>query len=303
MDTTLETSAVPQPRRGLLLIILTAVLWGTVGIATNELFRISNTNPLSLGFFRMSIAAPALGAACWATLGRRMFVVTPRDAGLMLVIAVTMALYQVSFFAAIAQVGVSIAVLVTLCSAPVLVAVLEGVFLHERLTRRVLIALLSALAGTVLLIGGGSSVNDDAAQTLRGVLLALGSSLGYSTMTLCSRALSSRYHPLQPMTWGLTGSAVILFPFALATGLIVTYPIAGWLLLVHLGLIPTALAFVLFLAGIRHTTATVASIVTLVEPLTATVLAWLLFGEQLSHFGFFGAALLVGAIMLLVRRE
>jgi DME family drug/metabolite transporter len=95
----------------------------------------------------------------------------------------------------------------------------------------------------------------------------------------------------------------MLLPFALAAGFVVTYPLAGWALLLHLGLLPTALAYVLFFSGIRHITATSASIVTLVEPLTSTLLAWLLFGERLGPLGLLGAALLLGAIGLLYRGE
>ena len=49
----------------------------------------------------------------------------------------------------------------------------------------------------------------------------------------------------------------------------------------------------------RHTTATAASIITLIEPLTATMLARLLLGERLGQWGLLGAALLLGAIGLL----
>ncbi|MBC8076377.1 MAG: EamA family transporter, partial [Chloroflexales bacterium] len=76
----------------------------------------------------------------------------------------------------------------------------------------------------------------------------------------------------------------------------------GWMMLVYLGLVPTALAYVLFLRGMRTTSATVASIVTLLEPLTSTALAWLIFGERFGPLGFVGAALLLGAIGLLMRR-
>jgi DME family drug/metabolite transporter len=65
--------------------------------------------------------------------------------------------------------------------------------------------------------------------------------------------------------------------------------------------VPTALAYVCFLAGMRHTTATVATIATLIEPLTSTTLAWLLFGERLGPLGLLGGALLLGAIGLLYR--
>jgi DME family drug/metabolite transporter len=302
VETTLNTRAAVQSRRGVFWIVLAAVLWGTVGIASNALFRLAPTEPLSIGFLRMAIAAPVLLGAGWALLGRRIFAVTWRDAGLILLIGATMAAYQALFFAAIAQVGVAIAVLVTLCSAPMLVALLAGVFLRERLTRQVVLALLCALGGTGLLVGGGSSVSGGGLQTLGGVLLALGSSLGFALMTLCSRALAGRSHPVQPMAWGLTASALFLLPFVLAFGLTLSYPLQGWLLLLYLGIVPTALAFVIFLIGMRYVIATTASIVTMLEPLTSTVLAWLLFGERLSALGFVGGALLIGAILVLARR-
>jgi DME family drug/metabolite transporter len=87
-------------------------------------------------------------------------------------------------------------------------------------------------------------------------------------------------------------------------GLVVSYPLTGWLLLLHLGLVPTALGFWLFLYGMRHTTATVASIITLMEPLTSTALAAWFFGERLDEWGLAGAALLLGAMgVLLVKRD
>jgi DME family drug/metabolite transporter len=49
----------------------------------------------------------------------------------------------------------------------------------------------------------------------------------------------------------------------------------------------------------RSTPATVASVLTLVEPLTATILAVVLFGERLGALGLLGGALLLGAILVL----
>ncbi len=71
------------------------------------------------------------------------------------------------------------------------------------------------------------------------------------------------------------------------------------MLLLYLGVVPTALAFGLFFWGMREATATVASIGALAEPLTASVLAVLIFGEQMGTLGLLGAALLVGAMLLL----
>jgi DME family drug/metabolite transporter len=49
----------------------------------------------------------------------------------------------------------------------------------------------------------------------------------------------------------------------------------------------------------RHTTATAASITTLLEPLTSALLAWWLFDERLEPLGLLGGTLLLGAMLLL----
>lgn len=279
------------------LIVLAAILWGTVGITTQTLYRLTATNPLSVGFFRLAIAAPALGIGCWGVLGRRSLRIARRDLARIALIGLMLALYQACYFAAIARVGVAIATLVTLCLAPVIVAVLSAALLGERPTRRVLVALACALAGIAGIagFGGGSHTAVNAA----GILLAAGSALGYAIVTLTSRAVAGRYHPLQINAIAFATGALTLLPLALATGFAVSYPLQGWLLLAYLGLVPTALAYALFLAGMRTTPATVASIVTLLEPLTATVLAALLFGERLGPLGLLGAALLLTALVVL----
>ncbi len=141
-----------------------------------------------------------------------------------------------------------------------------------------------------------------AQQPLTGIVLPLGSACGYSLRALFIRTLAGRYHPLHPITLSLAAGALILLPFALANGLVTAYPAPGWLLLLHLGLVPTAFAYWLFQRGLQRTPATVASIITLVEPLTSAVLAALLFGERLPPLGLVGAGLLVAAMVSLMRR-
>lgn len=287
-----------ESQRGLALVMFSAVLWGTVGIGTQLLYNTAATNPISIGFFRLAFAVPALLVACGFLVGRRMFAIQRRDLGLMLLIGAMLALYQVCYMGAVQRAGVSVAVLVTLCTAPVIVALLSVLFLRERMTLPVLLALVCAIAGTLLLIDFQSTAQP-LSDTLAGVLLALGSALGYAVFTLCGRRLAGRYHPLQSLTVGFGVGAVLLLFVALPTGLVLNYSTQAWGVLLYLGLVPTALAYVIFLNGMKHTPATVASIATLVEPLTSTVLAMALFSERLAPAGWIGALLLLGAMGLL----
>src|SRR5581483_1163478 len=153
------TIARAEARRGLLLIVLAGIMWGTVGITTKLLYTLSDTNAFSIGFFRLALSTPMLLAGCWYTLGARTFRIARRDLLFMMLIGVAMAMYQVAYFAAIARVGVAIAVLITLCTAPVMTALISALLLRERLGRGVLLALACALAGTVMLlwVGPGAS--------------------------------------------------------------------------------------------------------------------------------------------------
>ena len=287
-----------ESRRGLLLIMLAAVMWGTVGVTTKTIYGLGPTNPLSIGFFRLALSLPILFAACWITQKRQMFNVARHDLGLMLLIGTMTALYQVCYFGAIELTGVAVATLVTLCTAPVMVAVISVFMTRQRPSAYVLLALAGALAGTAMLVGFQETTGARSADT-SGILLALGSAFGYSVVTLASRKLAGRCHPFQSIAFSFSFGAVILAVFAGAQGMVLNYTPLGWSLLFYLGAVPTALAYALFIAGMRSTTATVASTSTLLEPLVATLLAWLIFNEQFSPMGFVGVALLSGSLVTL----
>jgi DME family drug/metabolite transporter len=303
MSTQVNTQLAASPR-GPAVIMLAAVLWGTVGIVTRLIQSVApEVGAVAISFFRVAFAAPVLVAWAWHAVGPAWWRVTRRDFGLMLTIGVMMAWYQFSYFAALQWLEVSVAIIITICSAPVLVAVLAALFLNEAFTGRLAIALVAVIAGTVLLSGLTPETIAQQAAKVTGVLFALGSGGGYAVLTLCSRALAGRYHPLQPIAIGFTVGAGLLLPFALGTAMTFSLAWLVWGGLLYLGLIPTALAYWMFLYGIRHTSATVASIFTLIEPLTSTVLAAWLFGERLAPTGWLGAVLLLGAMALLVWRR
>ncbi len=304
MDTTTERRA--ASRRGLLFIVLTALLWGTVGVAGRAVNELAATNALSIGFFRLAFAVPVLLVACRVLLGRDFWRLSRADLGLTLLLGAAMALYQMTYFGAVLLVGVTIAVLIALCTAPVIVALLSSLLLRERLTVWVLLALVCAILGTILLVQARSvdpqSPLDQTVNPL-GIALALGAAFSYAMVTLCSRVLAGRCHPLPTLAIGAATGALMILPVAtLAGGLALSYEPPVWGLLVYMGVFPTALAYLLFLNGLRFTTATVASIATLLEPLTGAMLAWAIFDERLGWNGLRGAALLLAALLILLWR-
>jgi drug/metabolite transporter, DME family len=289
-----------ESRRGLLLIMLAAVLWGTVGISTKTIYQLATTNPISIGFFRLAISLPVLLSVCWAKQGKRMFQISLGDLGLMTLIGFLTALYQVCYFAAIARTGVALTALVAICTAPIMVAVISVAFTRRSPSRSTLVALIGALSGTGLLVVFQEQSKISGAET-SGIVLALVSAFCYALMTFTSQKLAAQYDPFQSLAISFSLGAAMLFGFVRSEGMVMTYTPQAWMLLIYLGTIPTALAYVLFFKGMRSTSATAASISTLLEPMVATLLAWFLFGERFTPVGFVGVALLGGSLLLLYR--
>jgi drug/metabolite transporter, DME family len=296
----------PEPqtrsRTGLGLITLAALSWGTIGIAVSMLYAVATTNPFSVGFLRLLIAAPALLLLCRWMVGPGFWRVQRGHLLPMTLIGVAFAGYQIAYFAAIPRLGVAAAVMINICSAPVFTAVLAAIFLNERLNWAIGLALVGAITGTALLVGGAPQTSTMGELWL-GAALALSAGFCYSLVALGGRVVAPHYHPLQPIALSFTLGALLLLPPALLGGLVLSYPPAGWLLLLYLGLVPTALAYGLYLRGLRTVPATVAAILSLLEPLGSTALAVLLLGERLGHLAIAGAALLLASMALLYLRQ
>lgn len=286
-------------RQGFGLVSGAAILWGTIGVATQGLYEVDSTTPIFINLARMLIATPLLLVFCWRILGRKLFDIQRNDLALMLFIGLLIVFFQVTYSAAIQYVGVTISTLLTLCVAPIIVAGESVLLKMERLTSKLIAALVLALVGSVLLVGFQSpdEVHQD---VVRGVVYSLLSASGYASMIVCGRFLAGSYHPLQVTTINFCAGTVVLLVVNLVGGVAAAQTVEGWMLLVYLALVPSALAYWLFQAGMRSVSATAASIITLLEPLTAAVLAWFWFGETLQASGIVGVVLLVISFVILV---
>jgi DME family drug/metabolite transporter len=286
-------------RRDFLFIVAASASWGTVGVTNQIINAASATNALSLAFFRLAIAAPLFGLVSWKFFNFRLARINFRDLLTMILMGAMQAISQTSYSAALPLAGVTISTLVAICAAPVLIALVSPFITRERLTPTTLIALPGALGGTILLVVAQPQAGTGTISFL-GVALALLSACSYAGFILCGRLLSGNYHPLHINTVAFGTGAIFLLLFAPTTGLVLIYPAWIWLLLLYLGCVPTALAYTFFQIGIRSFSATITSLVTLCEPLTASLLAWLLFHEQLGLSGFLGGGLLLGSMAIIL---
>jgi DME family drug/metabolite transporter len=293
---------------GLVLIALAAISWGTTGATMTLLSRDAAAGPLLVGWSRLAIAAPilVLGAAAVSRLGprrpsRRAWP-APSDLPLCAALGLAMAAYQVFYFRAVTLTGVAAAALLAICSAPLIIAVLAALFLGERLTPVVRLSLGMAVAGTALLVVGPRGLGEITGHFGLGALLALGAGVSYAVYAVAAKGLLVRVQPVAVSALTFALAALFLAPTLLGEPTPAHALRSGWPLLLYLGLVPTAVAYAMFTTGLHRVPATVAGIVSLLEPLTATTLGLLVFGEHLGALGITGALLLLAALGLLALR-
>jgi drug/metabolite transporter, DME family len=290
-------------RRGFLLVVLAAALWGTSGFSGSIVLERTDLGPLDIAWHRMTVAALTLGAVHLLTRRRRAATPVPRPSRgtviRLLLVGGGLAAYQLAYFAAVPAAGVSIATLVALGLAPLLIAVGAALLGHGRPDVATMVALTVALVGLVLLVGVSAGTDAGTAVVL-GAVLATGSALGYAVVTLAGGGVPAGV----PVTLvGFAGGALLLTPVALAVGLRTTTEPVSLAVLVYLGVVPSALAYAFFFTGLKTVPGAVASIVTLVEPLTATALATAFLGERLAPAALAGGLLVLAAVAGLYARR
>lgn len=282
-------------RQGLLAVSAGAVLWGTTGVVVRSVHAATGLSASAIGSYRLGVAALVLAAVRPRTVIRGLRAVLPQR-GLVLASGVGLGMYQALYFFGVQEAGVSVATLVSLGVAPVVTTLAAAVARRRRPNSQALVVLVGALAGLVLVCLPGMQAGGGSGRATMGVLASLGSGTGYGVTVLLNRRMAGEGGALATTVATSTVGAAVLVPVAMVTGpWLVTEPgAAAWL--VYLGTVCTALAYGLFYAGLRTTRGEVAVVVTMLEPLTATLLAVCLLGEPLSWPIVLGALLMLASI-------
>lgn len=262
-------------------------LFGTIGTA-----RVlgPDASSWSVGGLRLLVAVVALLAfAAYADGPRTVWPLVRRPESLLA--GAGQAAFQVTFLTAVQLTGVAVGTLVAIGSAPLVTGLLT-----RHLSRRWVVSTALGLAGLVLLVvGAGEDVSG------RGALLALGAGLSYAVYTTASSRLATTSPPASVTAAGFVVAAVLLAPVLLVTDNSWAGSAAGISLLVYISLVATALAYLLFVTGLRSVPASTAQSLGLTEPVVATVLGMAVLGERLGPLGLLGAGIVLVGLVVLAR--
>ena len=272
------------------------MLWGTTGTA--QAFAPESAQPLAIGTLRLILSGALLLLYHQLTGGG--WKIPRRDVPALVLAAGCMAAYQVLFFAGVKMTGVAVGTIVGIGISPVVAGLLGALFRGERPGWRWGAATTLAVAGCALLAfsGAGNGTNGARADPL-GMLLAAGAGTAYATFSLAGKNLfdTQPVELVMAVAFGL--GAVMLAPLLLVQDLSWLAEPTGVPVVLHLGLVATAVAYTLFGKGLRRVPLGSAVTLSLADPLTAGLLGVLVLGEALTPLMGLGIGLIFAGLGVL----
>jgi drug/metabolite transporter (DMT)-like permease len=275
--------------RTLTAVSVTVLAWASAFVAIRDAGRYFDPGALALG--RLLAGSLVLGAV-WLARGEGW---PPRAAwpGIAGTGVLWFGVYMVALNWGERHVDAGTAAMVVNVG-PVVIAVLGGWLLHEGFPRRLLAGLAVSFAGAVIV---GLSESGGGSASLLGVGLCLLAAVSYATAVVGQKPALRHASALQVTTFGCLAGTVATLPFA---GQLVAQtaaaPVSATLLVVYLGVIPTALAFTTWAYALSRTTAGRLGATTYIVPAIVVLMSWAFLGQTPLPLAYLGGALCLAGV-------
>lgn len=286
-----------QRKKGILLAIITAVMWGIMGIFVRDLsgFQFSN---IEISFFRCALAGAAYFIFLLITKPKALKIDLK---GLIICILYGAVAYSISFVSysvAVSRIPVGVATVLMFMS-PIWVAILGVFMFREKLEKSKIITIAVCFFGAVLvanLIGAGD-IRLDGIGILAGVI----NGIGVALQILLPKFFAKDYDRDTLLVYGFLGAAFVLAfgmdfsSVAMHIGNTPTFNLFRDLF--GIGILCTMVANVACVKSTQYVEATTTSILSALEVVVGTIVGFLVFHEHLTALQLLGAVIIVvGAI-------
>ena len=285
--------------KGTLAIVLASFLWGTTGTSAQFAPDIS---PFAIGAFAMGMGGILLCLSAMRTLKSD----TPKmrnQALNFLFGSLCVASYPLAFYTSMRLSGVAVGTVVSIASAPLFATILEYTLSKKPVTLQWFISFILGASGIGLLALGkapsGAVINSATSNTI-GVILGLVAGVTYAGYSWSARKfIDSGVNSRSAMAGLFGGAALLLLPSLYFTGAHLFSSVVNTSVAIYMAVVPMFIGYLLFGYGLRTIHASKATLITLIEPLVATLFAIFLIGESFKSIGWIG--MLLVCICLIVQ--
>ncbi|GAB1786330.1 DMT family transporter [Priestia aryabhattai] len=284
---------------GSIYLALASSIWGGMYVVVKVVVAI--IPPLELVWIRYVIAILAL--VIIGLIKRQSWRISKRHIHLIVAIgvignAISIVTQEYGTMLSSAQMGAIIT-----SSTPAFMVIFARLILKEKLNIKKGVSVCLATIGVLLIVGNG---HINMSSQLGGISLLM-AALTWALMSILIKRVPSSYSPVVVTTYSILVAILVLTPFVYkGLGEIhiskLTDPTIGGGLL-YLGIISTALAFILWNRGLQLLNASSGGLFFFFQPLVGTLLGWLLLGESIGGTFWIGSFLILSGVLLVIKEK
>ncbi|HVO36919.1 MAG TPA: DMT family transporter [Candidatus Acidoferrum sp.] len=290
------------------LMITLILFWGSsfvvVKIALGE-----GLTPIAIATFRFLVAGGLFIVVLLLNRARKadyQLGIERRDIPTVVVLALTGVTF---FFAAqytgIQMAGASIAAILVCLLSPILISILSARIFKDRLTKKQVLGIMIAAAGTLIVVAGGTLSFQTNSSFLVGSIILLSTPILWATYSLLGKKLLEKYDAFLIVSYINVLGGLFLIPFSMAENsfhLILSLTAYEWLAVLFLAATCSVLGYFIWFFMLKRVNAASVSSFLFAEPLVTVSFAVAFVGETLSIFTIAGGLLIFAGVYLVTKK-
>jgi len=283
---------------GAISIIIASFLWGTTGTAAAIM---NNVSPLAIGAFSTGVGGLLLLINANVALvndQKKLY----SQLYILLLGGLSVAIYPLAFYTSMKWSGVAIGTVISIASAPFFTVLLERFISKKQISLQWWLSFCFGALGIIFLtLGKQKNTELEVNATLEywGIILGLIAGLSYAVYSWAAKQLIDNDISAKSSVASIFGiGATILLPSLFFTGDNLFTTTNNLMIALYMAIVPMFLGYLLFGLGLRSMDASKATLITLLEPVIATLLAIYIVGEMFDIYGLVGMFLIAICLTL-----
>lgn len=289
------------------IFLITAAFGFAAGGVAAKVLREANLDAFRLTQIRITSAALILLIIALIKGKKQLAVKRSEIKDLVLFGVIGIAVVNSFYYFALKYLYVSVALIIEF-TAPIWIALYLRFVKKKNISRTAWIGIICAFSGLVLIsqVWTGKSLHP------LGVIVAILDALALAYYFLTADRLGQNRSSLSLTTWGMGIAAIFWaialpwwnFPFEFLTktfslsGELSRFSAPGWALILWIVVTATVIPYLLTVAAIKELSASTSSVIAMLEPIIAGVIAWMLLNEAFTNIQLFGCAVVLFGIYL-----
>lgn len=270
--------------------------FGLIAVSTaSVLIKLCAAPALTITLYRVGLASALYFGVSRIRGDSFRSLLNKRQLLLALLSGAALSLHFITWISSLNHTSVASSVVLVVTS-PVWVALGSFIFLKEKPPGLMLLGIVITFSGSVIISGADFSVDP---SSLVGNFLALAGALFVAIYLIIGRRLRASVDtfPYVAIVYGVAALVTFLF-IILSKTPFYGFDTRTFILLFAIALLPQVVGHTSFNWALKYLSATVVSIVSLGEPIGASILAWLILGEKISVMQFVGGSVILFGLTL-----